>query len=537
MGKIILTFFLVAKAMAYVWNPAYLGEKNLKYYFGPRGGDFKGEVYWGDYVSFGSGIFVEENEFYGNLKLKSDNDESDLFDHRIQSNLFTLFSDVDRLKQALICPQSEMTENYQYYRYLYRLISISYLFETLKHHDLIARKLDLQNTCKPNYKNVFEKCSPKTLDMRFFIRNVAVLLDNFEKELISFDHDMKGYQRTWFKDLENKNDSDLTLARMNLYCRDHECKNIKEKKNLSKFLNNVCKEDEQLLIKLCSEDDRLYGMSNTIYAYNIIQKTDALMAVNERGFAKGCLRRFSIQNSENEFVDPILTKIFPIAFSYLKENYDERFKQGQLYPLGSLKLFRDQGLNDFLSSQKVEKKEEVKTIAKAEIKKLPPLAPEPLKPFFKSKKVKKKKVIKKEVKKKNIVKSHFYQAAQVLDEYSLLSVEVEMEKFKYDYVFTPKMTRILESSLKKFSSFEGLKEMKEFDSLGTPKGAVPLRFIKFLIDTENHQGLFNMIEVLGDDFYVINDIDDKSLVQAPNRVKLQNDSSTNYQWQIYILAL
>jgi hypothetical protein len=130
-----------------------------------------------------------------------------------------------------------------------------------------------------------------------------------------------------------------------------------------------------------------------------------------------------------------------------------------------------------------------------------------------------------------VIKSHFLQAAELREEYSLLSTDVDMDKFKFDYVFTPKMKSILESKLQRFTEVAGLEEMKEYDSLGTPKGPVPLRFIKYLIDTENHQGLYNMIRVLGEEFYIMNDIDDKRFVSSPNKIMLKNDDYTGYQWQ------
>jgi len=49
-----------------------------------------------------------------------------------------------------------------------------------------------------------------------------------------------------------------------------------------------------------------------------------------------------------------------------------------------------------------------------------------------------------------------------------------------------------------------------------------------------HTGLFNMINILGDEFYVSNEIDTTFKTNI-ERIKLVNNESTNKQWQIYIV--
>jgi hypothetical protein len=105
-----------------------------------------------------------------------------------------------------------MSENYDYFRYLNRLISISYLFESLKYHNLNARKLNLNNVCEVDYKKLFQRCAPESRDMRFFIKNVEVVLENQAKEIIPFDHDVKKYEKQWFKKLKQQNDLDINSS-------------------------------------------------------------------------------------------------------------------------------------------------------------------------------------------------------------------------------------------------------------------------------------------------------------------------------------
>jgi hypothetical protein len=537
MDKIIFIFLISLNLFAAQWNPAYLGEKTFTDYIGPLGGDAKSNEIQGEYVSLGGGLLVEEEDFYGKTYLRGDLLRENQIGATVEDSFFELFNQIDNIKSSLVCPQFEMTENYNYYRYLYRLLAISYLFENIKFHNYTARKLDLNNACKLNYKKIFNNCQPKSRDMQFFIKNVEIVLDNIKPELVPFDHNVKKFKKNWITDFKKSKLTDMTQVRLYDYCTKNKCKGLDKKKKLKSYLDKICDEDSSTIIQVCSENDRLFGMSNNIYAFKIIKDSDALLAVNKNGFAKGCLRRFAIQNKDLEKSNSVLKSIFPLTYDYLSKNFDDRFKQGQLYPLGSLKLFLDQGLSSFLE----EDKQEVVLVSKEKKvveKKLPPLAPEPLKPFFKQKKVTKKKIQKKKVvQKKEVVKSHFLKADEIRREYNLYNIEVEMDKFKFDYVFTPKMKNILESKLKKFTTLTGLKEMKEYDYLGSPKGPVPLRFIKYLIDTDNHKGLYNMLQVLGDNFYVMNDIDEKKLVKSSNLVELKNDLSTNYQWQIFILSI
>jgi hypothetical protein len=74
--------------------------------------------------------------------------------------------------------------------------------------------------------------------------------------------------------------------------------------------------------------------------------------------------------------------------------------------------------------------------------------------------------------------------------------------------------------------------MKSYDLLGSKEAPVGLVFLKFLIDTENHQGLYNIVQVLGEKFYVMNDLEKKS---DPHYIEFKNDASTRNRWQIILL--
>jgi hypothetical protein len=81
---------------------------------------------------------------------------------------------------------------------------------------------------------------------------------------------------------------------------------------------------------------------------------------------------------------------------------------------------------------------------------------------------------------------------------------------------------------------EALQEMMSYDKLGSKEGPVPLIFLKYMIDMQEHHGLWNIISVLGDKFYVSNEID-AGLNPEVQFVQMSNNESTGRQWQLFVL--
>jgi hypothetical protein len=133
-----------------------------------------------------------------------------------------------------------------------------------------------------------------------------------------------------------------------------------------------------------------------------------------------------------------------------------------------------------------------------------------------------------------IPKSAFLQAAEAVKQSTLRQIGVDMQKLKYDYVFTLNMIRNLSTKLAIFMTREALIEMKNFDKLGTRQSPVPLLFIKYMVDMEEHKGLWNLVSVLGDKFYVSNQIDESYKPQI-EFIQLTNDENSGNHWQIYVL--
>src|SRR5690606_3569128 len=117
---------------------------------------------------------------------------------------------------------------------------------------------------------------------------------------------------------------------------------------------------------------------------------------------------------------------------------------------------------------------------------------------------------------------------------NLASVEVDMLKLRYDYVFSLNTINQLSQRIGVFMTREALKEMMEYDKLGTKEGPVPLLFIKYMIDMQEHHGLWNILSILGDRFYVSNEIDE-TYRPKPEYVELVNNPNVTGHWQLIVL--
>ena len=76
--------------------------------------------------------------------------------------------------------------------------------------------------------------------------------------------------------------------------------------------------------------------------------------------------------------------------------------------------------------------------------------------------------------------------------------------------------------------------MKKLDKLGMIDAPMPLKFLKFLIEEKMNQNLFNLNLVLGEKFFVKNDIDNG--VDEPIYIRLFFDASNKSLWQLQVLA-
>ncbi len=425
------------------------------------------------------------------------------------------------LAAGFLCPNEDLSRSFEDIRYSYRLIALSYLMEAQWHNELLAKKFGFKNTCQFSPEKFSASCRPRSEEMKQFISNLKKFSPKNSEKL---PESYSSYD--WLKSFNRQNPELISHYRLR-----GECPDCNEKK-FKQVLSNDCAENAELMNLICSENDEIYGLSAHRDAYFLLGQSNIINSYNEKGQALGCLRRFSEVFSSKEVDYPALKSLFPPVLSHLKKEYGERFLQGRVFFYGAGKEFREKGLADIF----VEKKDQP--------------APEKPKPQIIEKKPEAPKVVVKTpepqpmpepkpvpVKKKEIpvpIKSAFLQAAEVRDSGNLSRVDVDMMKLKYDHVFSLHMINSISERLKTFMTQSALQEMVTFDKLGTKAGPVPLLFIKFMIDMEEHQGLWNLVNVLGNRFYVSNEID-AEFKPKPEYVELINSPSTDGQWQLRIL--
>jgi hypothetical protein len=243
-----------------------------------------------------------------------------------------------------------------------------------------------------------------------------------------------------------------------------------------------------------------------------------------------CLRRYGKLFASKETSYPQLTKQYPLIYSHLVKN-NSRYIQGELFLPGALKEFDMKGLSDFLTALRPPKVEPVVV----KIKKKPKPAPVPVAVVQAPKPAEAAPVVvapPPESVKPRV--SEFERAAAAIKSGEADGIRLDMDIFRDDFEFTSEMIVELSAPIKKFQTRSALLDMKAYDLLGTLQTPVGLVFLKFLIDTENHQGLYNIVTVLGEKFYVVNDLEKKKDAQY---MELHNDSSTGNRWTITLLKL
>lgn len=496
------------------YHSLFVGEKRTSNYSGARDP---------------RGVFSETK---GELVFLDDLFSVHYIDKEIQEDAFGLHDFwFQKVIEKSTCPDATLGENIDYIRYLYRLLTISYLFESLKINHKAGSELGAGgNVCSLAFDDVFGKCTPVSDDMKKFHERVYGKFVN-EISKINVQSFNKKEISGWISNFQKSTSLtiDPVYARLHNWCyrENKNCKTLSVDE-VKKALGSICRNDRDLIQNLCSEKDGLYGASYADKATELIQASNAFNIINKSGMGEDCLRRYVKIFSPKEVRYVTLTHQFPLIYSQLiREN--SRYPQGELFLPGALKEFDIKGLSDFLTALKPPKVEPV-------IKVLPKPKPKP-KPVVVAV-VKPVEIAKPEPVKMEIVEppkpkiSEFESAVLEMDQKNLQSLSVNMQRFKDDFEFTQQMIADLAAPIKKFQTRAALSDMKSFDNLGKAEAPVGLIFLKYLIDTENHQGLFNIITVLGDKFYVSNDIEKKD---RPVYIELRNDSTTNNHWQIILI--
>lgn len=494
-----------------VYTNSYLGEKNIEGYsdrYQPlvlkdvyQGKmSFKDDLFFQNY--FNHYLFIEESDFSNFLK--------------------------SELSSGLLCPNETLSNHFDDIQFSYRLIALSYLLEGQWHNSLMANQLRAKDQCEFNIKKWADSCKPKSPEMKKFVAGIKNFNPRYEDK-IPYTYT----KNDWFKEYRSKSYKWYSQYRL-----EEECGRGCLEENMAKNFQKVCADDEKLMTLICSENDEIHGLSESRLAYVLLGRSNIINTYNKRGEALGCLRRFSEVMASREVHYKVFNRLFPVMQTYLASSHGERFLQGRVFFFGSGKEFEEKGLKDlYVKDQPLKIEEAPKLIVekapepvkaapviKASVAKAGPKikTPEPPAPKLKVKEI------------PETPKSAFLIAAEFRKKENLKSVEVDMLKLRYDYVFSLNTLNQLASRIGSFMTREALKEMMEYDKLGTKDGPVPLIFIKYMIDMQEHHGLWNILSILGDRFYVSNELD-SSFKPEIEYVELVHNPSVTGQWQLIII--
>lgn len=467
----------------------------------------------------------------GDLILLDDLFKNRYINQQIQNEPFELhhfwFND---LVEKSTCPNVTLGENIDYIRYLYRLVTMSYLFEGLKLNNQLANQLNVKNICPITYKAVFEGCHPQTSDMKKFHERVY---GKFVNEIDKTRHQTFSKKETeaWLDEFQKSTSltTEPTFSRLHDWCIANKkgCRDISVSE-IKEALNNFCVTDTRVIQNICSEKDSYYGMSTIPTPTDLIKKSNAFNLINQSGMGEDCLRRYGKLFHAKESNYGLLSKQYPLMYSYLLKNKN-RYLQGDLFLPGALKEFDMKGLSDFLTALKPPKIEPVLIVARPKVRPKPKPVVVVVAPKVEEKRPEVPVVV---VTAPKVQISEFERAILELQTKKLSELSLDMDLFRDDFEFTSEMIAELSAPIKKFQTRAALNDMKSYDRLGTIDAPVGLVFLKFLIDTENHQGLYNIITVIGDKFFVSNDIEKKT---EAHFMQLKNDASTKNRWQIILL--
>lgn len=511
-----LSILMILILSTFVFNVygANLGEKNFSHYYGPN---FP---------------LVQFSKYSNKYTFKDDRDKENLINQQISSELFSLknFFEAEYFF-GYSCPDKIYKENYKYIEYLFRLVNLSYLFESLRTYEFTSKQFKANNICQIDWKKEFNSCQPKSQEMKSFVKNATSISSVLGPVIVPFSTTRKDVLNQWVTDYNNNKLSDITQYRIHSHCLVNDCR-ITKPSDVASLVSSICQNDLSQFQRICSEVDRGFGVSSIPELFNAVSHSNAIRNIDQTGHAQGCVKRYISQNKVNEE-----SRInFKNSFSLLyEEKSEDKDLQGRLFSIGAMREFTEKGISDLFSKKPKSVAKKVKKKKNNRVQNPPQFEIIELPKFVKIKKPKKIKKKTKPLKKAEPVfsGSSFLKAVLFREKFKLERLNLDMSKFRYDYLFTVSRARSLAPVVERFGKYKVLEQMKKSDALGSSKAPIPLIYIKFLIEESLDQLLFNITNVIGNEFYIINDIDEN--IKSPTRISLLNNRSTYYKWQIVIL--
>lgn len=508
-------FFIDERATAAPLEEGLLGEKSSPLYAGPWRPERSVDPYFGR-VSF------DDEQFYGGYFFA--------YIWRDATQWSRFFS--QELIGAATCPHGALERHFDELRYGHRLLALSYLLEVIDRERAELTRLKRGHLCELNLSQLLESCRPKSADMQSFVAGLR-RQELYRAPVLKTTHNFGDFEREWVRRV-NGNAATVPEQRTLLQCRleGGDCRSLSADRAAG-LLARACDADKKTFLQICSEEDQLYGLASSPLSTFLLGTSNLMGLINDEGQAHGCLRRFGQVMAHKEHSSPVLTQLSPAIFAALKESYQERYPLGRAFVYGALKEYRQKGLGNVFEATLIET-----PVASAPLAAPTPAAGPAPAPVPKEAPVTVAAPVAKPVAKKPEVpvdlKSAFFMASDIRAQQSLARVDVDMLKFRYDHVFSLAELQLLQENLRPYVARAALEEMRAWDKLGSAEAPVPLTFLKYLIDSQNHQGLYNLTGVLGEKFWVFNDVDAK-IPNPTEFVELKNDASTGNAWQLFVL--
>jgi hypothetical protein len=485
-----LTFILMTSSALCFGTDQFLGQKDFDIYFGPNDPALD--------INYRRGkIVFKDDVYYDNFFCTQIAPQVLRTNNYIQNHVLG----------GLDCPMKQANEVNPYIHYLVRLTSISVLYEHLKKvHTSLYQLGEKEELCPIDYEDLFKRCRPRSSDMKKFVKRVEELFpqvfDWGRYPIFIHRKDYHLLSRSQGKDFVEMIQRDFPAS------------------SLRDSLAESCKRVKSEVLSLCSEVDSYYGLSNYPHISDYIQSTSAFSIANKYGSGAACFDSFTQVNKDRESIPQTVRNIFSINRDALKDVVSDG-----MYWYGALKEFDDMGLT-LIEEKKpiiVAKVEPIKPIIKKPIlKPVVDLEPEEIiAPPPKPKKIEKPKT--------KPVSAFLAATRQYIK--TKKTTLVDMDRMRKDYRYSRKILKTLNGPLRPYQTRKALSDMKKFDKLGTAAKPLSFLFLRYMIDFKLHQGLYNVVAILGNNFYVVNDIDKQ---KEPVRISLRNDKHTNHKWRIWI---
>lgn len=415
----------------------------------------------------------------------------------------------ERLGDEAKCPRKIFESHEDYIRYTYRLLTLSFLYEALEDHRSLTEYGDLliqkkTSSCRVDWNQLLKNCHPETTHMKKFCqRSQNYLSSTAQKTHNGRPLRNEEFLSLWKEHQLQKEAKGISWGLLFLYLDNFDTDNIWSQ------LENICKREQELFLAICSENDHIWGLSKIEVAKKVLLKANTMSIIDQEGKGEACLNRFVESYAGREMEIDYLSTLFYEVMAKMEKKSELHSLQGKLYLPGAMEEFEQKGLTDLLFDKvslptptptitpiPTTKPPSTKTTVKNKLILLPTPTPSPvtIQPTFSST--------------PEPTLSLFEKALQRTKRYKQITI-LNLKEWIEENPFDEELLRRFDKLLKEYQTEATLKRLKNHDQLGDKNHPLGLTFIKFLLQTNKEQGLKNISKVLGERFYVVNDLEGK----------------------------